>query len=119
MKRSRGWRRRVGRVVLTSRAALVAALVGTTGDMVHAQPASARDVWAWVDAYYAEYSAMSAAPTGPAMDRWLARYAPFAYFEDPTLGQSAVGRDTIRKVYVAAFTGPLGPVRWRVLRHAA
>jgi ketosteroid isomerase-like protein len=87
--------------------------------MVHAQTANARDVRAWVDAYYAEYGAMSAAPTGPAMDRWLARYAPFVFFEDPTLGRSAVGRDTIREVYVAAFTGPLGPVRWHVLRRVA
>jgi ketosteroid isomerase-like protein len=116
MKRSGGWRTRVAS---TSRAGLVAVLVGTTGGGVRAQAANARDVWSWVDAYYADYSAMSAAPTGPAMDRWLARYAPFVFFEDPTLGQSAVGWDTIRTVYVEAFTGPLGPVRWNILRRVA
>ena len=77
------------------------------------------DVRAWVDAYYADYSAMSSGSTGPAMDRWLGWYAPFAFFEDPTAGQAAIGRDTIRKVYVDAFTNALGPVRWRVLRRVA
>lgn len=84
-------------------------------------------VWSWVDGYYADYSAMSAAPNGPAMDKWLARYAPYAYFEDPTgaffdgspAGLSGIGRDTIRKAYVSAFTGPLGPVRWTIQRRVA
>jgi ketosteroid isomerase-like protein len=59
---------------------------------------------------------MSAAPTGPAMDKWLSHYAPYAFFEDPTLGVSGMGHDQVRKPYVEAFTGPLGPVRWTVLR---
>ena len=70
----------------------------------------------WVDQYYADYTAMSTAPTGPAMDRWLAHYAPYAFFEDPTAGLSGLGHDRIRTPYVDAFTGPLGPVRWTILR---
>jgi len=58
------------------------------------------------------------------MDKWLARYAPYAFFEDPTgaffkespAGLSGIGRDTIRKAYVSGFTGPLGPVRWTIQR---
>jgi ketosteroid isomerase-like protein len=75
-------------------------------------------MWSWVDQYYADYTAMSAAPTGPAMDTWLAHYAPDAFFEDPTAGVSGTGHDQIRKPYVQAFTGPLGPVRWTILRRA-
>ncbi|HSA56435.1 MAG TPA: nuclear transport factor 2 family protein [Gemmatimonadaceae bacterium] len=112
----RGWR---GRVALTSHLGLVAILGGMTGGIARAQAAHAGGSWSWVDAYYFDYSAMSAAPTGPAMDRWLDRYAPYVFFEDPTLGQGAVGRDTIRQAYVAAFTGPLGPVRWTILRRVA
>ena len=70
----------------------------------------------WIERYYADYTAMSAAPTGPAMDTWLAHYAPYAFFEDPTAGQSGMGHDRIRKPYVEAFTGPLGPVHWTVVR---
>lgn len=70
----------------------------------------------WVDQYYADYTAMSAAPSGPAMDKWLAYYAPDAFFEDPTAAVSGRGHDQIRKPYVEAFTGPLGPVHWTVLR---
>lgn len=102
-----------------SRTGLVAFLMGTSATLAGAQAVSAREVWSWVDAYYADYSAMSAAPTGAAMDRWLARYAPFVFFEDPTLGQGAIGTDTIRQVYAAAFTGPLGPVRWDIVRRVA
>ena len=94
------------------RAGLAAAAMGMmTGTVTLTQSERTRDLRSWVDAYYAEYSAMSAAPTGPAMDRWLARYAPYAFFEDPTLGASGIGRDTVRNAYVEAFTGPLGPVR--------
>ena len=73
----------------------------------------------WIDQYYADYTAMSAAPAGPAMDKWLAHYEPSALFEDPTLGQSATGHDRIRKPYLDAFTGPLGPVRWTIVRRLA
>ena len=73
-------------------------------------------MWSWLDRYYADYTAMSAGPTGPAMEKWLAHYAPYAFFEDPTLGQSGMGPDQIRKPYVEAFTGQLGPVRWTILR---
>jgi ketosteroid isomerase-like protein len=73
-------------------------------------------MWSWVDRYYADYTAMSAAPTGPAMDTWLAHYAPFAFFEDPTAGLSGLGHESIRKPYVEGFTGPLGPVHWTILR---
>jgi ketosteroid isomerase-like protein len=96
-----------------------ALLLITNAGRVHSQSSRAGDVLAWVDGYYADYSAMSTAPTGPAMDRWLTRYAPYAFFEDPTAGQGAIGRDTIRKTYVDAFTGALGPVRWHVLRRVA
>jgi len=96
-----------------------ALLLITNAGRGHSQSSRTGDLLAWVDAYYADYSAMSTAPTGPAMDRWLARYAPYAFFEDPTAGQGAIGRDTIRKTYVDAFTGALGPVRWRVLRRVA
>lgn len=97
----------------------VAALLATVAAGTAAaaiQPRDAAATWAWVERYYADYTAMSAAPTGPAMDRWLAHYAPYAFFEDPTLGQSGTGADQIRKPYVEAFTGPLGPVRWTILR---
>jgi ketosteroid isomerase-like protein len=70
----------------------------------------------WIDRYYADYTAMSAVPTGPAMDKWLAYYAPYAFFEDPTAGLSGIGHDQIRKPYVEAFTGPLGPVYWTIRR---
>lgn len=102
-----------------SRTGLFAFLMGTSGTLLGAQATSSGDVWSWVDAYYADYSAMSGAPTGAAMDRWLAHYAPFVFFEDPTLGQSAIGTDTMRQVYAAAFTGPLGPVRWDIVRRVA
>jgi ketosteroid isomerase-like protein len=59
---------------------------------------------------------MSAAPTSVAMDNWLAHYAPFAFFEDPTAGLSGLGHEQIRKPYVDAFTGTWGPVRWTALR---
>jgi ketosteroid isomerase-like protein len=75
-------------------------------------------MWTWVAQYYADYTAMSAAPAGPAMDRWLAHYAPYAFFEDPTNGLSGMGHDQIRKPYVEGFTGPLGPVHWTILRRA-
>ena len=117
MRRSGSWRRRV--VLTSGGAGFVALLMGVTGGIARAQVENARDVWSWVDAYYADYGAMSAAPTGPAMDRWLARYASSVFFEDPTLGQSAVGRDTIRKAFVEAFTSSMGPVRWTILRRAA
>jgi hypothetical protein len=70
----------------------------------------------WVDRYYADYTAMSIAPAGPAMDKWLAHYAPFAFFEDPTAGLSGLGHENIRKPYVEAFTSSYGPVYWTVLR---
>ena len=84
-------------------------------------------LWSWIDGYYADYSAMSAAPAGPAMDKWLARYAPYAYFEDPTgaffasapTGLSGMGRDSIRAAYLPAFSGPMGPVRWTIQRRVA
>ena len=103
------------------RAAVLSTIVGTAAIATAAATASAQQreiaaMWSWVDHYYADYAAMSAAPTGPAMDRWLAHYAPFAFFEDPTLGVSGMGHEAIRKPYVEAFTGPLGPVRWTVLR---
>jgi ketosteroid isomerase-like protein len=98
---------------------LWALLLITNAGRGHSQSSQAQDVLAWVDAYYADYSAMSTAPTGPAMDRWLARYAPYVFFEDPTAGQGAIGLDTVRKTYVEAFTGALGPVRWHVLRRVA
>ena len=107
--------------VICSTVWYISDLAGFTLAMMMSTVAPARsqgtpDIRSWVDGYYAEYAAMSAAPTGPAMDRWLARYAPYAFFEDPTLGSSAIGRDTIRKAYVEGFTGPLGPVRWNILR---
>jgi ketosteroid isomerase-like protein len=83
-----------------------------------AQPRDASATWSWIDQYYADYTAMSAAPTGPAMEKWLEHYAPDAYFEDPTLGVSGQGHEQIRTPYVQAFTGPLGPVHWTVLRRA-
>jgi ketosteroid isomerase-like protein len=106
----------------------VAALAGIAAcSLAAAASAQQRDVaavWLWVDSYYADYSAMSAAPTGPAMDKWLARYAPYVFFEDPTgaffegspAGLSGIGREKIRRAYVSAFTGPLGPVRWTIQR---
>ena len=107
--------------IICSTAWYISGLAAVTVGMMASSAAPARsqgtpDIRSWVDAYYAEYAAMSAAPTGPAMDRWLARYAPYVFFEDPTLGSSAIGRDTIRKAYVEGFTGPLGPVQWNILR---
>jgi ketosteroid isomerase-like protein len=106
--------RSAGRV---SAAVLLSFAAGAGADAV--QPRDTASVWAWVDRYYADYAAMSAAPIGAAMDRWLAHYAAYAFFEDPTLGQSGMGPDQIRKPYVEAFTGPLGPVRWTILRRVA
>src|SRR5688500_4540473 len=104
------------------RVAVLATLVATGAAAVAAQTsAQQRDIsaiWSWIDQYYADYTAMSAAPTGPAMDKWLAHYAPDAFFEDPTAGVRGTGHDQIRKPYVQAFTGPLGPVRWTILRRA-
>ena len=94
------------------RIAVVSAMAAT----VSAQPRDSSPRWAWLDRYYADYSAMSAAPTGPAMDKWLSHYAPYVFFEDPTAGVSATGHDRIRIPYAEAFTGPLGPVRWTILR---
>jgi ketosteroid isomerase-like protein len=95
---------------------IAAASVAATASAQSRETAGTR---AWVDEYYADYTAMSAAPTGPAMDKWLSHYAPYAFFEDPTAGVSATGHDRIRKPYVDAFTGPLGPVRWTILRRAS
>src|SRR5215212_4644878 len=92
MVQHEAWFQRLRRINLT---AVVVTMI--SGPVALAQPTTTRDIRAWVDDYYAEYSAMSAAPTGPAMDKWLARYAPFTFFEDPTLGAGVVGRDTIRK----------------------
>jgi ketosteroid isomerase-like protein len=115
--------------VLLMRVAILAGLGLAAGPVA---PASAQErdltaVWSWVDAYYADYSAMSAAPSGPAMEKWLARYAPYAYFEDPTgaffadspNGISVIGRDEIRAAYLPAFSGPMGPVRWTIQRRVA
>jgi ketosteroid isomerase-like protein len=112
-----------------TRSRVASLIVGISAGAVLATVAPAQQsdtsaVWSWVDRYYSDYSAMSAGPTGPAMDRWLAHYAPFAFFEDPTTaffkdspaGLSGIGRDTIRKAYLAAFTGPLGPMRWTIQR---
>ena len=90
--------------------------IGATATAESARRPDASAVWSWVDQYYADYTAMSAAPGGPAMDKWLAHYAPYAFFEDPTAGLSGMGHDRIRKPYVEAFTGPLGPVYWTILR---
>jgi ketosteroid isomerase-like protein len=103
------------------RVAVLSMIAGIAAGATAAVPRSAdtRDVsamWSWVDRYYADYTAMSAAPTGPAMDKWLAHYAPYAFFEDPTAGLSGIGHDRIRTPYVEAFTGPLGPVYWTILR---
>ena len=92
---------------------IAAASVAATAS---AQSRETAGTQAWVDEYYADYTAMSAAPTGPAMDKWLAHYAPYALFEDPTARLSGIGHDRIRKPYVEAFTGPLGPVHWTILR---
>lgn len=116
MKRRVGW---CGSATLPSRARVALLLLVMSAAVAHAQAPDTRAALSWIDAYYADYSAMSAAPTGPAMDRWLDRYAPYVLFEDPTVGERAVGRDTLRKVYVAAFTGPMGAVRWTVLRRVA
>lgn len=89
------------------------ATMAATASTEQRDPAAMRS---WVDRYYADYTAMSAAPTGPAMDRWLAHYAPYAFFEDPTAGLGGIGHDGIRQPYVDAFTGPLGPVHWTILR---
>lgn len=105
------------------RPAVLCTIAGIAAGIAVTATASAlqRDVppmWSWLDQYYADYTAMSRAPTGPAMDRWLAHYAPDAFFEDPTLGVSATGHDQIRKPYVEAFTGRLGPVLWTIVRRA-
>jgi ketosteroid isomerase-like protein len=73
----------------------------------------------WIQEYFADYTAMSAAPRSPAMDKWLAHYAPYAFFEDATLSQRGSGHQRIRESFTEAFTGALGPVRWTVLRHIA
>jgi ketosteroid isomerase-like protein len=107
----------VRRLRVTVLSAIGAIAAGVT--VAVTAPAQRRDVsemWSWIDQYYADYTAMSAAPTGPAMDKWLAHYAPYAFFEDPTAGLSGLGHDRIRKPYVDAFTGPLGPVHWTILR---
>lgn len=98
--------------------AAIAAIAAGSGAPLAASTSAvdASPIRAWVDRYYADYTAMSADPTGPAMDRWLAHYAPYAFFEDPTLGVSGIGHDQIRAPYVEGFTGPLGPVRWTLLR---
>jgi ketosteroid isomerase-like protein len=103
----------VRRLPLAARSAIVAitTIVGAAAKSQDASPMSS-----WIDRYYADYTAMSAAPTGPAMDTWLAHYASFAFFEDPTAALSAIGHDRIRKPYLEAFTGPLGPVRWTIRR---
>jgi ketosteroid isomerase-like protein len=101
-------------VVLSAIAGIaVGAMMAATA---FAQRPDTSAVWSWLDRYYADYTAMSAAPTGPAMDKWLAHYAPYAFFEDPTAGLSGMGHDRIRTPYVEAFTGPLGPVHWTILR---
>ena len=106
--------------LLHRRVALLPIILGvaasTVPDIAFAQQRDASATWSWLERYYADYAAMSAAPTGPAMDRWLAHYAPYAFFEDPTVGLSGMGHDQIRTPYVEAFTGPLGPVRWTILR---
>jgi ketosteroid isomerase-like protein len=108
---------RLGVAVL---ATIVGSAVGATVPATaSAQHGDATAMWSWVDRYYADYTAMSAAPTGPAMDKWLAHYAPYAFFEDPTAGLSGMGHDGIRKPYVEAFTGPLGPVHWTILRRVS
>ena|SRR5687768_13624356 len=113
------------KVVHARRLRLAGLVVGmTAGATASAQQRDVLATWSWVDQYYADYAAMSAAPTGQAMDKWLAHYAPYAFFEDPTAaffkdspnGLEGIGRDMIRKAYVSAFTGPLGPVRWAVQR---
>ena len=107
----------VRRLRVTVLSAIGAIAAGAT--VAVTAPAQGRDVsemWSWIDQYYADYTAMSGAPTGPAMDKWLAHYAPYAFFEDPTAGLSGLGHDRIRKPYVDAFTGPLGPVHWTILR---
>lgn len=106
--------RRPRRAVLAALAAMAAG-VGMAATAA-AQQRDESAMWSWLDRYYADYTAMSRAPTGPAMDAWLAHYAPDALFEDPTLGVSATGRDQIRKPYVEAFTGRLGPVHWTIVR---
>jgi ketosteroid isomerase-like protein len=93
-------------------------VVACVAEPVSAQQRATAPTGSWVDTYYADYTAMSAAPTGPAMDKWLAHYAPYAFFEDPTAGVSAIGHERIRAPYVEAFTGPLGPVRWTILSRA-
>lgn len=103
------------------RVAALATIVGIAAVATLAAAASAQErevpaMWSWVDRYYADYTVMSAAPTGPAMDKWLGHYTPYAFFEDPTLGVSGIGHDQIRRPYLEAFTGPLGPVRWTILR---
>jgi ketosteroid isomerase-like protein len=116
----------LGRAGLAVLSTIVAA--GALAPAALAAPREASATWSWVDRYYADYAAMSAAPTGPAMDRWLAHYAPYAFFEDPTTaffkdapagGQSGIGREAIRQPYVRAFTGSWGPVRWTIQRRVA
>jgi ketosteroid isomerase-like protein len=100
-------------VLSTIAGIVIGAMVAVTASAQHRDASAMRS---WVDRYYIDYTAMSARPTGPAMDTWLAHYAPYAFFEDPTAGQSGMGHDQIRKPYVEAFTGPLGPVSWTILR---
>lgn len=95
--------------------ALIAGFLAATATDAWAKPA-AGSLCSWTDGYYSAYSRMSAAPTGPAMDAWLAHFAPYAFFEDPTAGVSAIGHERIRRPYVEAFTGPLGPVKWTIQR---
>jgi ketosteroid isomerase-like protein len=106
------------------RVALLSIVLGITvgATVAPTAPAQQRDasaMRAWVEQYYADYTAMSTAPTSRAMDEWLAHYAPYAFFEDPTAGLSGIGRDQIREAYVKAFTGPLGPVHWTILRQVS
>ncbi|MDF2771370.1 MAG: SnoaL-like polyketide cyclase [Geminicoccaceae bacterium] len=108
---------RVGWLRAAVLSTIVATAAGPTGAVcAGAQSRAAPPMRSWIDQYYADYTAMSGAPTGPAMDKWLAHYAPYAFFEDPTAGLSGIGHDRIRKPYVEAFTGPLGPVHWTILR---
>ena len=89
--------------------ALISGLLVLIAAGALAQPTPSR-LCAWTDGYYSAYSRMSAMPNGPAMDAWLAYFAPYAFFEDPTAGVSAIGHERIRRPYMEAFTGPMGPV---------
>jgi ketosteroid isomerase-like protein len=98
----------------------IASLLCFSGLVTTAWPAPAQqpaaNLCAWKDRYYAAYSAMSAAPAGAAMEAWIQYFAPFAFFEDPTAGVSAIGHDRIRKPFAEAFSGPMGPIRWTIHR---